>query len=354
MPVPSVSSSASDAPRAAPARGSASSAQFASLSTPTGRPEPLAHQSRNGKPSSGRCTHPPTRARPRDPQRRDPEAHRVGLGRRRARLLDGLDHGVEHVPALGRLRHSRCTRWCTASPSSTTPPSSFVPPASNPITRLRPSPDDIHRGCRPAARRPAGVQGLSLGRGLLDGLQASRPGPQLREAARRRASASAATSRSPASRADPPAALAADPQVARFRASVAWLLLSLVLFFVSAGSRRRVRRDRGGALERRQPAHRQHDPRARLRQAPEGHRAGCRRPGPRRRSCSCTSAFGSVRKLSILRDRRPRSPATAAEDQRRVRARRRRADDRDGRELPRATGSRSTTSSRSTSRTSPS
>ena len=56
MPVPRVSITASSTPAAAPARCSASSAAFASLSTHTGTPRRSAMTSRNRTPRSGRCT----------------------------------------------------------------------------------------------------------------------------------------------------------------------------------------------------------------------------------------------------------------------------------------------------------
>jgi hypothetical protein len=56
MPVPSVSSTTSAAPCAAPARHSASAATLASLSTSTANPRRSAIRSRNGTSLSGRFT----------------------------------------------------------------------------------------------------------------------------------------------------------------------------------------------------------------------------------------------------------------------------------------------------------
>ena len=88
-------------------------------------------------------------------------------------------------------------------------------------------------------------------------------------------------------------------------AVVAWLALSLVLFMVSAALE-------DGVSERTEQAlsgggnflSGSNDPRARLRRA-QGRldrRVPGRRPRAPTRSCSCTPAFGGVRKLSIPRD----------------------------------------------------
>ena len=119
---------------------------------------------------------------------------------------------------------------------------------------------------------------------------------------------------------------------------------------------RRVRRRRGRAVGRRQPAHGQHDAGDRLRPA-HGRvdRQERRAPAARTRSCCSTRRFGSVPQALDPARRRGRDPGPRhPEDQRGLRARRPRADDRDRRAVPRQRARRSTTSSRSTSRTSPS
>ena len=97
---------------------------------------------------------------------------------------------------------------------------------------------------------------------------------------------------------------------------VGWLLLSLVLFMVSAQLE-------GGVSDEAEQALSgggnfltgQHDPRARLRRAhgdtSSPTRAGAR---PRRHDpCSCTPRFGRVRKLSIPRDSEAEIPGHGAQ-----------------------------------------
>ena len=118
-----------------------------------------------------------------------------------------------------------------------------------------------------------------------------------------------------------------------------WLLLSLVLFLISAQTQDGVSPETERALsEQRQPLHRQQHPRARLRRAHRATRSTSPSPGPGRSDTIMLvhSAFGSVRKLSIPRDVEVEVPGPRdQQDQRRLRARRAGAHDRDGGVVPR-------------------
>ena len=197
----------------------------------------------------------------------------------------------------------------------------------------------IYRVCEPTA--PPEYKVYRSRRNPLVGPAAARAtSTRLRERLARSATASRA---SPASAPDHPGRVVKWIALA----VVGWLLLSLVAVH---GQRPapggRVRAGRARAVERGQPAHRQHDPRARLRRAHRrlDRRVAERAPPAPTRSCSCTPRFGGVRKLSIPRDSFAEIPGHgAAEDQRRLRARRAGAHDRDGRVLPGQRRARSTT-----------
>ncbi len=249
------------------ARCSASNATLASLSTCTGSPSRSLMRSRNGTPSSGRWVDHALDARLLLDQGRDPEAHRVHVRSRGADLLDGLDEDVERLLAVGA-----------------------APRPMHPVVDHERLVDDAAEQLR-ATRVDADYTPRRHGRTIYRGLVSDPPqGPS--DPARPNT-----TSTGLAARRRPPVAAAAistrcSKRLSRFRereprrpgerrgitpgrvlkwlalAVAGWLLLSLVLFLVSAqtaGGRLGQRQAR--PRQRRQPALGQHDPRARIRRA---------------------------------------------------------------------------------------
>ena len=239
--------------------------------------------------------------------------------------------------------------------ASTAPARSLVPPRSTPMT-----PRSTTRATIPLPPWPTTTTSLST-----PSTAPARASPGARSDGGLRRPA-----REP--RRGPPAAAGDAPEPPRRRrrftvgrvvgylamAVGAWLLVSLVLFLISAQiqSVEGLRRGRGEAQRRRLPAHlAEHDPRARLRRAREGQgRAGSAddRPGRagRTRSCCCGSAAAPTRSCRSCATRSSTSPATGATrstPRTRSAARRWRS-----RPSSSTSASTSTTSSRSTSRTS--
>ena len=332
MPVPSASITAWRG-AAAPRRSGARRAprRWRRCPPSTGSPSRSAHQvaRRARRRAAGART---TRhARLRLDQRGDPEAHAVDVGRGRAHLLDGLDDDVERLLRGRRRATVRCTRWWTTSSSSTTPPSSFVPPASMPMTRLAAWPDDIQGAMAdsPSAARP---NTRSTGHAASAAAGSARGGDSTACASAGAQAAANASRASRERRGITPGrvlkwvALGVVGLAAPRRSSSSW----------SAPRPRRACRDSAerALVERRQPADRQHDPRARLRRARRATRSTRARAAPRgpTRSCSCTPPSAACGKpLDPARHRRRHPWPRHAEDQRRLRARRAAADDRDRR-----------------------
>src|SRR5918994_1648156 len=145
IPVPSEIMTAYRAPAAAPRRASASIDAFPSLSTTTGSPSRSLIRSRNGTPSSGRWFD----------QRDTPASRSTSAGMPKptastsgaaARTSSTASVNMPSVSVRSAPRHVRRTLWWTTICSSTTPPSSLVPPASMPITRRGGMAVDIQRG----------------------------------------------------------------------------------------------------------------------------------------------------------------------------------------------------------------
>ena len=344
MPVPSVSSSASAAPLAAPARASASSAQFASLSTTTGRSSRSLHQvaerARRERQVNALERHRAVAVH----QRGDPEAHCLGLRRRRASASSTTSTNRSSTSWRSVPRHSR---WSAVVHGELRRPrrrpAASCLPRRCPTTRLWAM---TGRYTPRMAERPPDkprVQGLSL---------AARP---LRPARRARAtrspscarrlgagrSASATTEQRAAQSAAGPRAAVASRVLKWVAIAVgAWLLLSFVLFMVSAQIQDGVLRgDRAGArraaaacspastilvLGSDQRAEDTLEP-----GAAGAARARRQHPADARRPRLGAEALGPARHAG-------RHPGSRhAEDQRGVRVRRRAADDRDGRGVPR-------------------
>src|SRR5262245_3820443 len=139
IPVPIVSRAASLQPAAAPNRHSASIAAVASLSTNTGRPSRSAMRSRNGRSRIGRWT--VDTATPRswsisDGMPRPTASTSPPAASRASRTASTI---VSSTCWVSLPRANRCARWWTFRLESTIPASNFVPPRSTPITR----PEDI-------------------------------------------------------------------------------------------------------------------------------------------------------------------------------------------------------------------
>src|SRR3954447_15454889 len=231
-----VSRATSSQPRAAPARASASTAQLASLSTTTGTPRRSAMTSAKAMSCSGRFTAwtampvrvskvhgipKPTAATSPPTAVRTPSTAWATIS----------TSSIWSRPSAGRL-----VRWCTARSASTAPASSLVPPRSTPITHpsatpatLPPMADDHDRPYTPSRARPRFLKGRDDGR--LDG---DRGAPDYEVHGRRRRLLGSLPGRR--SGGAGPRRRITPGRVAKWVALAvgAWLLVSLVLFLVSA------------------------------------------------------------------------------------------------------------------------
>ena len=320
-------------PRAAPKRVLGEQRHVRVVVDDHRQPEPLAHQVAERHVGERQVRRPRARrrspsrpargSRSRPPPRRGPPRAPPRPPRRRCRAS----------PRGRAPRQVRCTRWWTTRPSSTTPPRSFVPPASIPITRLGGMAGRYTEVCdRP---EPGGPPEYKVYR--------SPQAPARPRGGRPRRARSAGSAASPSASPTSPASAQADharpgAQVARARGR----RLAAAVAGPVPGQRpdpgRRLRRRRARPVERRQPAR----PAARSScsaptRAPAS-RSTRRSSGPSRADTIMLvhAALGSVRKLSIPRDTEAEIPGHGTQqDQRRLRARRPGADDRDGRGLPR-------------------
>ena len=332
MPVPS----SDHAPRAAARRAAPTGARRAARRSRRCPPRPAGRAARSsgrgtGTPSSGRCVDQRVTPVALLHQGRDPEAHRDHVRSRRPDLLDGLDEDVERLLAV------RST------------PRPMHPVVDHEI--LVDDPAEQLRAPRVDADYPPWRHGRTIYRGReRSPHRPSDPGPPEYNVYR--------------SRRRPPGELGGGGDLERLRsgsalprrephqpgerrgitpgrvlkwvavAVVAWLLLSLVLFLVSAQTEEGVSDSaKQRALERGAASLRQQHPRARLRRA---HRRVDRRvpAGPVARRHDHARPLGLRQRTQAVdparllrRDPGPRRP----EDQRRLRAGRAGADDPDRR-----------------------
>ena len=279
MPVPSVSISASTPRRPPRARCSATSA--GSCRCPPGPACPAARSSGRGtaRPRAADACTTAKRTRVAVDERRYPERHRIGIRSGRARLLDRLDHRVQHG-SLDRARPTavdammdrqvlvhdpaeqlRSTRVYTDYPpcrhdrtlyreAMADPPSgdrplrSTGPPPTRPRARprRRPArPRNNHSSPKPTQAPPARAgpapRRSRLARHPVPHLQSQRvsrtafPGAACRAARGARRTATTAQAQAP-DHARPRARQTVA--LHRARAAASWILLSVVLFFISA------------------------------------------------------------------------------------------------------------------------
>ena len=317
MPVPSVSSSASAAPLAAPARASASSAQLASLSTTTGRSSRSLIRSRNGTPSSGRWTHASDTARSRSISDGMPKPTASASGRRSRAPPRPPRRTGRARPAAPRRATADARGDARRAARPRRRRAASCHPRRSPPLALRPCSDAIHPGS--PSGRPTSRSTRSTARGAGCSTGCRDRATRSRSCARPRGGGAARAPRrgpEPLERARPSAAaVAADPQVGRDRGRRVAPALVRAVHGQRADHRRRLRGDRGGALERRQPAHRQHGPRARLGRAaggqPRARRGGLAGPRGQHPAAARRPRLGAAA-VDPARLRRPTSPATAS------------------------------------------
>ena len=249
-----------------------------------------------------------------------------------ARTSSTASTKMSSVSCRSAPRHWRCTRWWTTSPSSTTPPRRFVPPASMPMTRR----GGMAASYTTAGERPRGsprLQGLPL---PPPPARASCCGPRVTSRACASGGASAATA-SRASRARPAASPRAGCSSGSRSRSARWLLLSLLLFMLSAQietgvseETERALKGGGSLLSGSTILVLGSDERS-----DETAEPGSGGPGRADTIQLWRASFGAAAQAVDPARRRSRHPRPRPqEDQRRLRARRPGSDDRDRRGLP--------------------
>ena len=334
IPVPSETITTWRAPvaRAAPGTPPARDA-LPSLSTTTGRPSRSLIRSRKRHVLERQVVAPARHARLPLDERRDPEAHGLDVRGRRAHLLDRVQEDVERLLAVRSPPHPV---------HAVMHHQVLVDDTAEQLRAARVDPDhppwwhgrvDIQRGVNertPALRTARSTTSTAP---ASDGLRALAISTRS-SAGCRAAAATSRRGRRASKRQITPGRVAKWIALA----IAGWLLLSLALFLISAATQPGVSpRRRARALLRRQPAHRQHDPRAGLRPAhgrvDRRERSG---PGPLRHDHARPRLARQRAQALDPARRRGRGPGPRhQQDQRRLRAGRPRADDRDRRVLPR-------------------
>ena len=231
-------------------------------------------------------------------QRGDAERDRLDVGAA-ARTSSTASVKMSSVSCRSAPRQVRWTLWWTTIPWSTTPPRSFVPPASIPITRLGGMAGRYTEGGERPDSRPPGIQGLPRAAPAARGRRRPR---------RAAASGSPGIATTAASRAAPARSSATSPRAASLKwvalAIAGWLLLSLVLFLISAQTRPGVSPATERALSSSGSLFSGSNILVLGSDVRKGDSIDKSQAGPGRSDTIMLvhSAFGSVRKLSIPRD----------------------------------------------------